>query len=101
MIVDEYEKAMLELLDAGKFTRGDRVNFAFELDACEVKEGHDHRWQREMTTVAKLGDRFFKMNWMAGLTESQDNDFDEDPVEVEKVITEKIVKVITWNTIDN
>lgn len=64
----------------------------------ETKEGEDHRWQREMTEFFKIGDRYFAIPWMAGLTEYQENEFYEQPYEVKP--TEKIIKVIEWEVVE-
>lgn len=44
--------------------------------------GDDGRWTRFMYTVSKLGDRYFEINWQRGLTEMQEDYFDEYPAEV-------------------
>jgi len=54
------------------------------------------RWTMGMYTVAKLKDRYFSINWEQGLTESQDDCFYEQPVEVLPHTYEKTVTVTEW-----
>lgn len=66
--------------------------------ACEVEysksdewrqvaefEGDDHRWQREVSTVIEARGRYWRIDWMRALTETSENDFWDQPVEVRPV----------------
>lgn len=63
----------------------------YEIDASY---GENRRWSRSVTTIVQLGDRYFAIEWEEGLTEMQENEFYEQPYEVEK--TEKTVVVTEW-----
>lgn len=66
--------------------------------ACEVQrspfgewrkvneyEGDDHRWHREVSTVIEARGRFWRVDWMSALTETAEDEFWEQPVEVRPV----------------
>ena len=59
-------------------------------------EGEDHRWQREISTIIKIKDRYFQINWMRGLTENQEDDFWEQPFEVYPKTYQKTITVTDW-----
>ena len=82
-------------LENHKFDSEDRSNLAFEgLDDSLVKQitGDKHRWQTEITSIFKVGDRLFAIDWMEGNTENQENEYDLDPYEVEA----KEVTIVTY-----
>ena len=61
----------------------------------DYEEGDSGRWTRGMTTIVELNGHYFSINWQAGLTEYQENEyFDFYPTEVELV--EQVVKVTNW-----
>ena len=50
----------------------------------------NRRWTEDMTTIFKVLGRFFAIDWQRGLTEFQENFYNEQPYEVikkEKVVT--------------
>jgi len=66
--------------------------------ACEVEfsksgefehvaelEGDDHRWQREVSTIVKAHGRYWRIDWMRALTENNEDEFWNQPVEVRPV----------------
>ena len=59
-------------------------------------EGDDTRWQRYIDVVIKVDDRFFMLYYMQGLTEFQDNDYEEQ-VAVEVVPVQ--VMVTDWKVV--
>lgn len=66
-------------------------NAVFNLDEIDVKYDDNRRWNRNVSTIIKIKDKLFCINWSQGLTEYQDNDFYEQPFEVEEK-TKTIVK---------
>ena len=60
----------------------------------EEIEGDDHRWQREMSVIFEIQGRYFRLDYMKGLTEHQEDDFYEQPYEVIK--KEKTIVVNNW-----
>ena len=59
-------------------------------------EGEDTRWQRYITVILKVDDRFFMIYYMKGLTEFQENDY-EGQVAVEVVPVQ--VMVTDWKVV--
>lgn len=95
---DKYEQEMYEKIINGiKLTKGELCELTeFEVD--EIK-GSDRRWTRSIKTICQLGNRYFALEWEQGLTENQENQFDNQPYEVElkeEVITKTIKK---WNRV--
>lgn len=81
------ENEFLERYDAGaKFSEEELRGFVWEEFECikqvETIEGDYHRWQREMSTIIKVEDWYFRIDWMAALTECQESDFPCQPIEV-------------------
>ena len=84
------EEAVERLLDGKELDSDELEALATKVeygnfDCCEYVteiEGEDHRWQREVSTIIKTGDRYWRIDWMMALTENSDDDFWEQPVEV-------------------
>ena len=75
-------KELIEKLDKQKDLESrDYYNLVYDFKFYE-ETGEDGRWTRPMYTVAKLNDRYFEVHWQKGLTELQEDYFDEYPVEV-------------------
>lgn len=95
-IMSDLKKELLKKIDAGeKLTESELKILAQEFDIERI-EGDDHRWQREIRSICKLGDRLFAVDWMSGLTEMQEDNFWEQPFEVEKVTYTKTVEVTEY-----
>ena len=63
-----------------KITRGE-----FGCEVIETIEGESSRWTRSMETIVKYQGKYFSINWDAGATENQDDDYyDLEFLEVEK-----------------
>lgn len=78
---DEYE-----LLD---IVKGEIFDIVDEQENNEL-----HRWTRTVTTVFEIEGRLFALEWEQGLTEECDDEFYNQPYEVEK--KEKTVKVVEY-----
>lgn len=64
----------------------------FECDEVTTEYGENLRWSRSASTIIKIKDKLFCIEWEEGLTECQDNYFEEQPYEVEEVERTIIVK---------
>ena len=94
--MDEWELELLAKIDnKEKLTESEISDLVYECEV-EVKYGQNRRWSRSATTISKLGDRYFRIEWENGLTENQPNEFYNQPTEVELKEYEKIVKVKEW-----
>lgn len=81
----------LQMIDSGEELSERQLRdfvFSYEVDRIE---GSPRRWTSTITSYCQVGDRYFEVEWEEGLTECQDNMFDNQPIEVGKVITEIIV----------
>jgi len=94
--MEEWELELLKKIDnKEKLTESEISDLVCECEV-EVKYGQNRRWSRSATTISKLGDRYFRIEWENGLTENQPNEFYNQPIEVELKEYEKIVKVKEW-----
>ena len=94
--MDKWELELLAKIDnKEKLTESEISDLVAECEV-EVKYGQNRRWSRSATTISKLGDRYFRIEWENGLTENQPNYFNNQPIEVELKEYEKIVKVKEW-----
>lgn len=92
----DFEKEMLAKIDAGeRLDKNELARLCYEHSICD-EEGYEHRWVREMESIVELDGRYFSILWMRGLTECQENDFEDQPVEVRKHTYEKIIEVTEW-----
>lgn len=62
----------------------------------ETTYGENRRWNRSVTTIIQIKDRFFSIDWQEGLTELQEDYFDSQPVEVIRHTYEKVITVVEW-----
>ena len=60
-------------------------NAVFGCDEVCTKYGIMGRWNVPVSTVIKIRDKLFCIDWYQGLTEYQENIFDEQPYEVEEI----------------
>lgn len=58
--------------------------------------GENHRWVREETTIVEFNNKFYVIYWWSGLTEMQDNEFDNQPIEVTKIERPITVTLTEW-----
>lgn len=94
--MNEFEKKLLEKIDSGEnLTESELSDLVYEFKV-ESEEGEDLRWVRSVDTISKLGDRFFSTAWYKGLTEYQEDEFYDQPVEVEKKEYDKTIHVVEW-----
>lgn len=64
----------------------------------EDREGEKHRWTQSMTTIFKIDEQYYALEWEQGLTEYQENEFWEQPYKVKKVeevITTTVTRYVT------
>lgn len=88
------DEEFLQRYDSGKpnFTEDEIKDMAYEEfgNYVTTAEGETHRWYQEVETIFEVGDRLFAVSWDRGLTEQQENDFDDAEVyEVER--KEKVI----------
>lgn len=97
----DFEKEMLAKINAGeKLNSSELSRLCYEYSIYD-EEGDDHRWTKEMESIVELGGRYFSILWMRGLTEYQENEFEDQPVEVKKHTYKKTIEVTEWIPIDD
>ena len=72
------------------------------MDICfeESIHGTDlDRWTRHITTICKLNDKYYAVEWEQGLTEYQEDYIEEQPYEVESY--EEVVVIKKWRKKEN
>jgi len=95
--VDEYQINILNKIDAGeKLTKGELREFRWTGKEISTEYGENRRWSRSATSIVQIGERYFCLEWEEGLTECQENEYYEEPYEVEKKTYEKTITVTEW-----
>lgn len=91
-----FEEIMVKKIDSGeKLSERELSNLVCGYEV-ESEYGENRRWTRTVETIVKLCGRFFCVCWEEGLTECQENEFWEQPVEVKKHTYEKVITVTEW-----
>lgn len=94
--MDNYEKEILNKIDSGvKLAEHELKDLVYEFKK-ETKHGENRRWSRSNRTISRVGDRYFSTTWEEGLTESQPNEFYNQPIEVVSNTYEKTITVTEW-----
>lgn len=94
-----FEEIMLQKIDSKEnLTEDELKRLALEYD-IEREEGENRRWTRTVSSYVELGGRYFCIDWENGLTESQPNEFPNQPVEVKKHSYEKTITVNEWRPV--
>lgn len=100
---EELQKKYIDMIDNRTEMNGHDIDeFIWDCGMKKVDEFQDkeHRWHREISTILQSIDgRYFRVDWLRGLTEQQENEFYKQPYEVIKH-TKKVVQTITiWDKI--
>ena len=95
----QHPEVIQKVLNKEELSSRELALVAYEYDEYhfEVIEGEDRRWVRGMTTVLKIDDRYFVIDYDQGLTEYQEDQFYDQPYEVtveqkERTIIENFYK---------
>lgn len=90
---EKFEAEVIRRIDSKEnFEEDELSELLWRLDEAERIQYDDDRWTRPVSSILRIGERFFQLNWDKGLTEYQEDYFDEQPFEVsftEKVVVEK------------
>jgi len=94
---EHYEEIILNKIDSGeKLSERELASLVWDFEEVSREYGDNRRWTRSVTSIIKIDDRFFCVNWENGLTECQENEFYDQPYEVEKKTYEKTITVTEW-----
>ena len=66
----------------------------------ESEEGDEGRWERHMTTISKVKDKFYRTYWSRGLTECQEDSYYDQPFEVKLEEKEVTITQRNWNKVE-
>ena len=86
----DFEEELLAKIDNKEKLSESEISDLAYYCTFDKEEGELRRWSRTITSYVKLNERFFKIEWEEGLTEQQENEFYNQPVEVDRVV-QKIV----------
>jgi hypothetical protein len=94
---EHYEEIILNKIDSGeKLNESELSSLVWEFEEIEREYGDNRRWSRSVTSIVKINNRYFCIEWENGLTENQPNEFYDQPYEVEKKTYEKTIVVTEW-----
>ena len=94
---NHYDEYILNKIDSNeKLDENELHSLLWEFDEVETIRGENRRWSRSVRSIVKIGERYFALDWEQGLTECQDNEFDNQPIEVEKKEYPKTIIVTEW-----
>lgn len=97
---DKAKKIYNDLQNGVKLSSSDLSYLVYNFELDDQREvGENRRWQRGVTSIIELGGKHYAISWEEGLTENQENDFWEQPVEVEKHEYEKVVTITEWKPV--
>ena len=72
-----------------RFSDNELSRLVWEMNEVDEIRGENRRWSQSVETIFEVEGRYFSLMWENGLTEMQENEFYDQPVEVELV--EKVV----------
>lgn len=92
-----FKEIMYDKITEGiDLTEGELKELIYDYQHIHVDEisGDDLRWVKPMTSIIKIRDKYFAIDWFKGLTEMQGDEFYDQPYEVKRV--DKMVPVTEW-----
>ncbi len=97
---DSFDDEVLRKIDAGEaLTEKEIRTLVLCGYAVEEIEHSVGRWERQVSSIVEIKNRYFSIDWSEGLTEIQENSFDDFyPEEVESY--EETVVVKKWRPIE-
>lgn len=79
---EHFDEIILKQIDDGEEVDSRHIRELVFNNSVENIYGENRRWSRSVTTIFELCGRYFSIDWEEGLTECQDNEFYNQPVEV-------------------
>ena len=90
---EKFEAEVIRRIDSKEnFDEDELSELLWRLDEVDRIQYDDDRWTRPVSSILRIGERFFQLDWDKGLTESQQDYYEEQPLEVfykERVVVEK------------
>lgn len=96
--MDKHEQELLEkLINREELTEDEVRYLVYDYEHKTIK-GDDRRWSRSNETIAEVGGRLWSVDWEEGLTENQDNEFEEqvavEVIEKTRMVEEKYYEYV-------
>lgn len=94
---ENFKEIMYDKITEGiDLTEGELKELIYDYRHIHVDEisGDDLRWVKPMTSIIKIRDKYFAIDWFKGLTEMHGDEFYDQPYEVKRV--DKMVPVTEW-----
>lgn len=94
---EHFDEIMIKKIDDKEKLTESELRELIELEIDRI-EGDNRRWSQSIESIVKLKDRTFLIPWERGLTECQENEYYDQPIEVvkvEKVVTKTVVEWIS------
>lgn len=101
---NHFEEIMIQKIEDNEPLTENELGELVSSYDVETSYSENLRWCRGASTIVKLLDRYFRIDWFEGLTEMQENEYDSQPVEVFQhlslVVSQNIVYTETEGTKD-
>ena len=95
---NHYDEYVLHKIDNGEqLTEKELEKMLWSFKEINTSYGENRRWNRSVRTILEIGGRYFALDWDEGLTECQENEFYNQPVEVKKREYTKTIVVTEWD----
>lgn len=96
---DHFEEIMFNNIISNKELTEKELQRLVDEYEIDRSYGDNRRWNRRVQSIIKLCDRYFCIVWDQGLTENQEDCFDDQPYEVKPHEYEKVITVKEWQKI--
>lgn len=94
---EHFDEIMVQKIDSHEDLTEDELRaLVWEHNNVARIEGENRRWSRTVRSVIELCGRYFEVDWEQGLTENQDDQFFEQPYEVELDTYKKVIDAHNW-----
>ena len=94
------EDVIRKIKNKERFTEEEIHDVVWDFPEVWEEEFEEHRWTKDVSTVVKVGECFVRIDWQRGLTESQENEYYEQPYFVKQHKYTKTIEVEEWEAID-
>lgn len=93
-MTEDFESQLLAKIDSGEELDDQELSELLGFEKCS-QVINSRRWHNDSQSLIVLHNRFFILYWSSGLTEHQDNEFCEQPIEVTYPVHRQITRTLT------
>lgn len=94
-----FEDIEAKILAGEELTWEEVRDMFWEYPTVHEEEGEHHRWWYPVYKIFQIGERYFQIWGMIGLTECQESEY-ESQVAVEVRPQEKVITITEWVTVE-